>query len=233
MKIAAAQIKSYPNNTNENIKKHLRMIELAAEQNVDLILFPELSLTGYERELANELSFNENDTRLNIFRDKAIEQNMLIIVGAPITLNSILHIGSFIFLPNGSNYIYTKQYLHDGEEQYFSPNNSFNPLINFHNEKISIAICADISNSSHPANASENKTTLYVASFFYTPNGITKGYELLRSYAKEYSMNVLMANYIGTSYGIKAAGQSGFWNKEGELIAQLNNIEENLLIVEI
>jgi len=66
MKIAAAQIKPIDKNIDANIQNHLRMIELAAQQNVKLILFPEMSLTGYERDKAEALSFTENDERLSV-----------------------------------------------------------------------------------------------------------------------------------------------------------------------
>jgi len=46
-------------------------------------------------------------------------------------------------------------------------------------------------------------------------------------------MNVLMSNYVGSSYSLQAAGKSACWNKKGELISQLNGLEENLLIVKI
>ncbi len=233
MKIAAVQLKSVEQNTDANIQNHLRMIELAAQQHVELILFPEMSLTGYERELAEQLSFTEYDSRINVFIDKAKYHQMLIIVGAPIKINTQLHIGSFIFLPNGTSLIYTKQFLHDGEDKYFSPNFNYNPTFALENEKISIAICADVTNPKHPANASNNNTTLYLASFFYTPNGISAGYQLLSNCAKEHTMKVLMANYVGSSYGMEGAGQSGCWNDKGDLIAQLNHQEENLLVVEI
>lgn len=233
MKIAAAQIKPIEQNTNSNIQTHLRMIDLAAKENVELIVFPEMSLTGYEREMAEQLSFTENDIRLNVLKDKAEEHKMLIIVGAPIKIDATLHIGSFIFFPDRTTSIYTKQFLHDGEEKYFTPSSIYNPLIEFQNENISIAICADINNPMHPKQAYNRKTTLYISSIFYTPNGIEKGQKTLSNYAKGYSMKVLTANYTGTSYNIESAGQSGFWNTEGELIKQLDNLEENLLIIEI
>ena len=233
MKIAAAQIKPIENNTEANIQSHIHMIDMAAQQQVQLIVFPELSLTGYEREKAKNLSFIENDSRLKIFNDKAEANNMLIIVGAPITMDSTLHIGAFVFLPDGTTSIYTKQFLHDGEELFFTPSTKYNPLIHFQNETISLAICADINHPMHPKQASERKTTLYIPSIFYTPNGIAEGQSILSKYAKEYSMKVLMANYTGSSYGMSAAGQSGFWNQQGVLISQLNTHEENLLIIEI
>lgn len=42
--------------SNKNIEKntyhHLEMIKLASKQDADIVVFPELSLTGYELELA-------------------------------------------------------------------------------------------------------------------------------------------------------------------------------------
>lgn len=233
MKIAAAQIKPIDKNIEANIQNHLGMIELAAQQKVELILFPEMSLTGYEREKADALAFTENDARLSVLMEKAKQYQMYIVVGAPIKINAELFIGSYFFSPSGTLQIYTKQFLHDGEELYFKAGNSLNPLIEWHGEKISLAICADISHPIHAENASKVDTTLYLASIFYTPNGINEAYTQLSAYAKKYAMNILMANYIGSSYSIEAAGKSACWNKKGELISQLNGEEENLLIVEI
>jgi predicted amidohydrolase len=232
MRIAAAQSKPVAHNTEMNIQNHLRLIEVAAKHNVQLMVFPEMSLTGYEKEFAEELSFSENDVRLRIFQDVANANEMLIIVGAPIKIHTELYIGSFIFVPGKPVSVYTKQFLHEGEEKYFTPCFNFNPLIELKSEKISIAICADITNPLHPANANKSGATIYVASIFYTPNGIPEAYEQLSSYAKTYSMDVLMANYGGPSYQLNSAGKSAFWNNKGELIEQLEKDEEGLLIVE-
>ncbi len=232
MIIAAAQIKSTNHDTNANIQCHLSWIEQAAQQHVQLILFPEMSLTGYERALAEVYSFSENDPRLAPFKTASVLHQMIIIVGAPIKIDDQLHIGSFVFLPDNTTTIYTKQFLHLGEEKFFSPNFNFNPIIDLGNEKISIAICADIANHRHFENAHKNKTTLYVASIFYTPNGITEAYEQLSDCAEKYSMNVLMANYAGVSYGLDSAGGSAFWDKAGVLIGAIEGAQEALLIIE-
>lgn len=233
MKIAAAQIQPIANNTVANIEKHLQLIDLAIAQQVQLIAFPEMSLTGYEREMASQLAFSENDARLAIFKAKARSNGILIIVGAPVKINTALHIGAFIFSPDGACSVYTKQFLHDGEEQYFTADNKHNPLIAFQKEQISIAVCADINYPVHPAMAAKNNTTLYIAGIFYTPSGIADGHKKLGNYADQYAMNVLMANFTGSSYGMEAGGQSGFWNNKGELVALLDSAEEGLLVVEI
>jgi len=51
-----AQIKSKKGNIQGNIESHKKWIELAASEKADLIVFPELALTGYAPELAAEMA---------------------------------------------------------------------------------------------------------------------------------------------------------------------------------
>jgi len=232
MIVAAAQTIPFEHNTNANIENHTRFIEAAARHGVQLIVFPEMSLTGYDRERADELSFSAQDQRLEGLKEMAVSHKMIIIAGAPIKVDGQLHIGSFIFSPDNTVSIYTKQLLHKGEEQFFSPNLNFNPVVKSGNEKCSLAICADITNPLHPRNAAANKTTLYAASLFYTPNGIADAYGHLGRYAQKYSMNVLMANYGGPSYNMRSAGRSTFWDNKGNLVGNMANEGEGLLIAD-
>jgi predicted amidohydrolase len=232
MIIASAQTIPFSQNTEANIQSHIRLIELAAQHRAQLIVFPELSLTGYERELASELILSKHDPRLEVIKEKAALFNMIIITGAPVLLSGKLHIGSFIFFPDKSVSIYTKQYLHEGEELFFTPSFDHNPIFDVGGEKVSLAICADISHPDHSATANGNKVTLYVASIFYTPKGISSAYELLGRYAQKYYMNILMSNFGGPSYHFDAAGQSAFWNIEGQLVGKASPQGEELLIVE-
>lgn len=233
MKIAAAQTNPKGKNTQENIDDHCRFIERASRNGVQLIVFPEMSITGYEREKAKELAFTSNDIRLQSMKTLAQKHEIIVIAGAPIQQEDKLHIGSFILMPDGTEQIYTKQFLHDGEEIAFTPSFDYNPVLKIDNQQISLAICADITHPEHPAKACKIKSEYYLASIFFTPTGISEAHTDLSMYAKQYKMNVLMANFCGESYGFEAAGQSAFWNKKGELITQMNNKEEEgLLIVE-
>ena len=156
---------------------------------------------------------------------------MILIAGAPILIHDDLYIGAFILKPDGSISIYTKQYLHSGEEKFFNSSFDYNPWIMTDNELISIAICADIDNQSHAENAGRNGATIYIASLFYTPDGIPNAYKTLSGYANQYKMNVLMSNYCGPSWGLNSGGKSGFWDKNGNLIANLNDSDSGLLII--
>jgi predicted amidohydrolase len=232
MIFASAQTKPKRGNIESNLNDHYDLIELASKSKVDLIVFPEMSITGYERDKARGLAFIEEDPRLDRLRQLSADKKMILIVGAPILKNDYLFIGSFIIKPDHSISMYTKQFLHTGEDDYFIPSFDYNPIVHLENERISIAICADIVNPLHPENASKIDSTFYIASIFFTPSGIPDAYEKLSNYANLYGMNVLMSNYCGQSWGLDSGGQSGFWDKNGKLISSLNETDSGLLIIE-
>lgn len=232
MILAAAQTKPVRGDINANLLDHYRLVELAVKNKADLIVFPEMSITGYEREHAQKLAFEKEDIRLNPLKKLAAENNIVIIAGAPIQIGSELFIGEFVISPDNSVSVYTKQFLHEGEDEFFQSSFDYNPTINIHNQKISFAICADIDNPLHPENASKNETDLYIASIFFSPNGIPNAYRDLQNYAQKHKMNVLMSNFSGESWGFPSAGKSAFWNNNGELIGQMNDADSGLLLVE-
>lgn len=232
MILAAAQTKPKRGDIDSNLVDHYRLIEIAAQKGADLIAFPELSITGYERENAAQLAFSKEDFRIDHLRELAIEHNIIIIAGAPIQTETELFIGEFIIFPDNSVSIYTKQFLHEGEDEFYQSSFDYNPMITIENQKISFAICADIDNPLHPENASKKETSIYIASIFFTPKGVPNAYRDLQNYAHKHKMNVLMSNFSGESWGYPSGGKSAFWNNKGELVAQMNDSDSGLLLVE-
>jgi len=232
MILAAAQTKPTRGNIEANLLDHYRLIELAVQNKAQLIVFPELSISGYEREDAQKLAFKKDDSRLDHLRKLAVENNIIIVAGAPIQIENEMFIGEFIISPDNSVSIYTKQFLHEGEDEFYESSFNYNPMITIENKNISFAICADIDNPLHPENACKRETDIYVASIFFTPNGIPNAYRDLQSYAQKHKMNVLMSNFSGESWGYPSAGQSAFWNNKGELVGQMNDSDSGLLLVE-
>jgi predicted amidohydrolase len=232
MILAAAQTKPKRGDIDANLLDHYRLVKLACANGAQLIVFPELSITGYEREDAPRLAFTQNDTRLDHLKKLATENKIIIIAGAPIRIESDLFLGEFCIAPNDAVSIYTKQFLHTGEEVYYQPSFDYNPILEIENERISCAICADIDNPKHPENASKKNSSTYIASIFFSPNGIPQAHQSLQNYASQYQMNVLMANFGGDSYESPSGGRSAFWNNKGELIAQMEDSGSGLLLVE-
>lgn len=232
MILAAAQTKPTRGNIEANLLDHYRLIELAVKNGAQLIAFPELSISGYERENAHQLAFKKDDPRLDNLKKLAVENNIIIIAGAPIQIENQLFIGEFIISPDNSVSIYTKQFLHEGEDEFFQSSFDYNPMLEIENQKISFAICADIDNPLHPENACKKETDIYIASIFFSPNGIPNAYRDLKNYAEKHKMNVLMSNFSGESWGYPSGGKSAFWNNKGELIGQMNDSDSGLLLAE-
>jgi predicted amidohydrolase len=228
---AAAQTSPTRYNYHANLNDHYRFIELAAKNGAGLIVFPEMSITGYEREKANEARFTMNDERLYKLNELSAAYDITIIAGAPVIVHDKLYIGSFIYKPNGSVSLYTKHFLHPGEEIAFIPSMEYDPLLVAGDETVSLAVCADIDHIEHSEAAAAKKTSLYIASIFFSPGGIPDAYAKLSTYAADYSMHVLMANFCGQSWGSYAGGKSAFWDMNGNLVQSLGPDKPGLLLV--
>jgi len=232
MKIATAQIQVKLGDIDNNLKKHLELIDIAIDNKAELIVFPEMSITAYCREEGEKLALHESSLELDVLKEKAKENNIIIVAGAPVRIENKLYIGSFIFMPNGQTEIYTKQFLHEGEEKYYSSSFNYNLQLKIKEETIIFAICADIDHEQHSLNAKKDNCSLYIPSIFFSKNGIEEGHKILSNYANNHSFSVLMSNFSGELWGIQSGGRSGFWDDKGNLIAELDCDAEGLLIIE-
>ena len=230
--IAAAQSISKRGDVSANTDSHLQLIERAAQHQAGLICFPELSLTGYEMDLADELAFTLNDQRLEVFSQAAQQHDMIIIVGAPARSDSGLHIGSFLFYPDGRTDLYTKQFLHPGSEDAFftTQANQKDVIIHLNEERIFCAICADLTHHEHAAKAFESKSSIYFPSALISKNGYATDAAFLKSYASEFQLTVILSNYGAPSGGYDAAGRNAIWSAGGTLLHEVDGTGEALLI---
>jgi predicted amidohydrolase len=231
--IAAAQTIPARGDVGANLEQHVRLIRLAATEGARLLAFPELSLTGYELDLAAELAFSESDPRLAPLVEEAFSSAMTLIAGAPVRIGSRLHIGAFILSPDRAVGLYTKQRLgafpesasRDGtvppaEATVFHPGER-NPLIRLGGDTAAVAICADAGRPSHPREAAERGANIYLASMFVIPSEFETEVSNLGTYAARHGMAVAFANYGGPSGGLASAGRSAIWSESGELLVRL------------
>jgi predicted amidohydrolase len=231
--LAVAQTCPVEGDVKANLEEHQQLAQLAATHGADLVLFPELSLTGYEIGLARSLAFSERDPRLSPLLETASSASITLVVGAPARIGSRLHIGAFILLPDGRIDLYTKQRLGafppsagcDGavppaEATVFQPGER-NPLIRYGDDMAAVAVCADIGRPSHPEQAAGRGAKTYLASMFVIPSEYEKEAAKLRRYAAQHAMVVACANYGCRSGGLAAAGRSAIWSDTGELLVQL------------
>ena len=216
----------------ENLRDHCRMLDVAAQHRADLIVFPEMSMTGYTREKAAELAFDVDDAGLDPLKSAAAAQHIIAVAGAPVRMNGALHIGSFILFPDHSRSLYVKRFLHPGEELHFSSSFDHDPLIRAGGERISLAICADIDHPDHARQASDRRSSVYAASIFFTPGGTAEAHDRMRACASTHSMDILISNYCGPVCNMDSGGGSAYWSRQGELVGALQADEPGLLLVE-
>lgn len=231
MKICVAQVKPVTGDILENIENHKKYIELAASLGADSIFFPELSLTGYEPTLAKALAISQNDKRLMAFQKVSDSNNIVIGVGAPTRHRDGICISMIIFEPDLPRQVYSKQYLHKDEEVYFVAGKQ-SPLLQLGDHKIAIAICYEISVPAHSKHAFEKSATIYLVSAAKYRDGIEKAMKRLSQISDQYSMAVLMANCIGVADGKVCAGTSSIWSDRGILLAQMDDSQEGLLLLD-
>jgi predicted amidohydrolase len=232
MKIGVAQLQPAKGDIEANIRLHQRFIEQAAAEEATVLFFPELSLTGYEPELANTLAVSENDERLDVFDELSNFFQLTIGIGAPIQLPSGIGIGLLVFQPAQPRQTYLKQQLHADELPYFVAGNQ-QLLLTINALKVAPAICYESLQPDHAAQANALGADVYVACVAKSQAGTDKAYRHYPAIAQAYSMPVLMANCTGYCDNFMAAGQSAVWDKNGQLTGALDDTQDGLLFFDI
>lgn len=231
MIIAAAQLRCVAGDIEENIQRHLHTAEQAAAHNINFLLFPELSLTGYEPQLAERLAITLQDPRLSCLRESAIKYQMMLVCGAPLRSSDAdaLYIGAIIFAPDGTLYSYTKQHLHGPEAAIFTAGQG-GPLLHLQQHQIGLAICADILSDTHPQYAADCGATVYAASVLISEKSYPLESHMLQRYAEKHGMVVMLANHCAPTGSWEPAGQSAIWDESGCLIVTASEGDDALVI---
>ena len=229
MKICVAQTSPIKGDIQKNTEAHKSYINTAIANGADVIIFPELSLTGYEPELAKDLATTQDDKRLDVFQEISDKNAVVIGVGLPTKENGNVHVSMIIFQPNKERITYSKQHLYPTEVSYFTPGQK-QVFLNIGDSIVAPAICYELSIPEHSEMAHKNHANIYVASVLNSVNGVDGDILKLSNIAKKYRMTVFMANYVGESGGYQCAGKTSIWNSEGVLVGQLNDKSEGLLI---
>jgi predicted amidohydrolase len=229
--IAAAQSCSVAGDLTANIAHHLRFMDLAASHGVQFLMFPELSLTGYEPSLAVELAQRADTDLLQPLRARARQLAMTTVVGLPLREPDVagVRIAALVLHADGRQTVHTKQHLHPGEDLHFVPGNG-GALVVLGDEQIALAVCADFSHASHAAQAKAAGATLYAVSVLIGESGYPVDSAILQGYAYTHGMAVLVANHGGPTGGWQSAGRSVLWDSRGERVAEVPGAGDQLLV---
>lgn len=204
----------------DNLETHARAMATAAAAGVDVMVCPELSLTGYELDLLDNLALALDTPLLLALSDAAQQHQLTALVGAPIAIpGDKPRIGCIILHPDGTRSAYAKQYLHASENNHASPGEPGVQTLRVHDAVCAPAICYDTEHRAHARGAREAGASAYLAGVLWSEKGYAQDAATLAGHARELGLLAVLANHGAPSGGYQSAGQSAIWAPDGSLIA--------------
>lgn len=246
MKIALAQLNFHIGNFDQNSKKIIDSIKTAKQKHADLVIFPELAITGYPPR-----DFLEFDDFI-LKTEKAIHEialecdNIAAIIGAPVKNESLSGkrlYNSALFLNNGRIEKITRKTLLPNydifdEYRYFEPNHEFSTL-EFQDRKIAITICEDLWGlgdspmySINPMDKliEENPDLIInIAASPYDHTQLKKRMDILKANATRYHLPIVYVNHTGAQTELIFDGNSCVIDEEGNCPFQAAAFEESIV----
>lgn len=227
--LAAAQISSTRGDIEANLATHLQAAKRAAEAAADVLVFPELSITGYEVDLAESLQAAPDDRRFAPLHELGQRHDMLIFAGMPVTAPAGKPYLGALILGGNAPVFYPKIHLHGAENDYFKPGADYSvtPHAGSH---VGAAVCADLTHSCHAAGTRAAGADTYAVGALINEAAWAKEQALLEGYARDHDMAVVFSNHASQSGAYVPVGKSSIWAPGGALIAQADGCEEALII---
>ncbi|MEB3209892.1 MAG: carbon-nitrogen hydrolase family protein [Leptolyngbyaceae bacterium] len=240
MKICAVQFRPVAGDILVNLAKHLEFVDRAITHGADVIFFPELSLTGYEPQLARSLATDPADSRLDVFQQRSDRHSVTIGVGLPLTVNSEesreskeskVQIGMVWFTPNAPRRSYAKQHLHEDELPFFVAG-SQQLVLEIAGHTLAPAICYESLQSTHADHAAKLGANVYLASVAKPAGGMAKAMQHYPAIAQKHKMYVILSDSVGPCDTFISVGQSAVWNPQGEALTQMDSESEGLVMLD-
>jgi NAD+ synthase (glutamine-hydrolysing) len=249
MKIALAQLSYHVGNFEGNVAKIKATIQKAKESGAELVIFAELSVSGYPPR--DFLEFDDFiDKCQKAVTDIATKcKGIAAIIGTP-TLNPEFEgkdlYNSACFLYDGMvRHVRHKTLLPNydvfDEYRYFEPNKKWE-VIEFKGQKIALTICEDLWNVGNDPmytvnpmdKLAENELDLMIniaaSPFNYNQHQVRT--DVLRENARMYHLPLFYVNHVGAQTELLFDGGSMVIDANGKIIHELNYFEEDFLIVD-
>ena len=256
MKIAIAQINPTIGEIAGNASQILRFARQAEQQNVSLLITPELSLCGYPpKDLLLNGSFIEDMAATIEQLAHDLPQNMAVLVGC-VQINDKFHqsggkplFNSAALLHQGKvEQVFHKRLLPNydvfDEHRYFEPGLQINSF-SFSSLKVGVTICEDFWNDedfwgkrSYATNPIADLAALNVdliVNLSASPYSAAKPHlreAMLRHAAIRHQKPIIYANQVGANDDLIFDGCSVSFNRQGEVIGRAKAFETDLLVVE-
>jgi NAD+ synthase (glutamine-hydrolysing) len=238
MRLALAQINSVVGDVDGNAARVVEWLEQARSQQADLVLFPELVITGYPPEdLLLRPGFIRAARRAVEVVAKAT-RGITVLVGAP-HLDADLFNACYVLAHGEVRTIYRKRYLPNygvfDEDRYFASGRDL-VLLRFGEVLVGPTICEDVWQPGPPATDLALAGAQLIANISASPFHVGKDREreeMLKVRAGDNSCFVALCNAVGGQDELIFDGNSVVIDDEGEVLARAAGFEEELLVVDL
>jgi predicted amidohydrolase len=214
--IAVAQPPCTAHDVAANALAHAAAVRAAGAR---VVVFPEMSLTGYELSAA---AVEPGDPRLAPLVAACAETGAMALAGAPVTgENGRPHIATLAIDGAGVTVAYRKMCLHGTEAERFAPGPG--PAVHeVDGRRLGLAICRDTRFAEHSAATAGLGIDAYVAGVLEFAEDAVVPEERARRVAAAHGVWVAVASFAGPAGGgyAETAGCSGVWDPDGVPVAR-------------
>lgn len=236
LRFAMAQINPTVGDLEGNLAICEAMLADAIGQAADVIVFPELALTGYPPEDLLLAPGFRRDARLALERFAAKVAGPVVLVGTPLASDSTLYNAMAVIADGEVKGTYRKVHLPNygvfDERRYFSPGDG-GMVISVNGIRVGLSICEDIWVDGPPtsdcADAGAEVLVNISASPFHAGKTEERT-EVLRRRAAELGMPIAWCALVGGQDELVFDGGSMVMSSAGDLLAEAPLFEEDLLL---
>ena len=238
MRLALAQIDTVVGDLDGNRERILARLEEAREGGADLVLFPELAVTGYPPEdLLLRPGFLKAAAH-TLDEIAGATNGIAALVGTP-HLDRDLFNACAVCVDGEVKAIYRKQFLPNygvfDEDRYFQPGRGL-VLLRCGETLVGPTVCEDIWQPGPPATDLAIAGAHVVANISASPFHVGKGAEreeMLATRARDNSCWIAFVNAVGAQDELIFDGQSLVLDENGEVVVRGPAFEEALLLVDV
>lgn len=243
IRIACCQMNSTVGDLGGNSEKILRYTQQAYESGAEIVIFPELAITGYPPE---DLVLKESFVRDNVKKVKEIARevkDIIAVIGFVDRVESNIYNAAAIIHQARIKAIYHKRLLPNygvfDEMRYFVPGDK-SPVYKVATEKgtfiFGISICEDIWKDNGPVPQQAGKGASFIININASPYHMEKiklREKIVTRIAKENNVYIVYTNMVGGQDELVFDGQSFAVSPQGTIIARAPAFEENIFFVDI